>query len=97
MAIYDETNTEDIAEFDGDDPLDDLRYFCKGAKQFIRGEIGNMDAVIARNNVIAEMQQSGDMTKFYRQMENLERHPVIANCEAVAMSRRSRFGRRRFH
>src|SRR5207244_2878058 len=35
MAIYDETNTEDIAEFDGDDPLDDLRYFCKGAKQFI--------------------------------------------------------------
>ena len=43
MAIYDEKKIEDIAEFDGDDPLDCLRYFCKATKKFLLGEIGQLD------------------------------------------------------
>jgi hypothetical protein len=106
MATYDETNTEDIAEFEGDDPLDDLRYFCKACKRFLAGEIGNMDMLIQRNAIISEMEKNGDMTKYYRQMESLERQSGLSSripmnspvqvLGPVPMSRHSRF-RRRIH
>lgn len=73
MAVYDEKRIEDIAEFDGDDPLDDLRYFCKMARRFINGEIGNMKHQIKINQVIQNYEQNQDMTAFYRQMEVLEK------------------------
>ena len=104
MATYDEKKIEDVAEFDGDDPLDDLRYFCKKVKAFLLGEISGLDELARRNAIIQEMQESGDMTSFYRRMENLERQTGITSIVTpgessipVAISRRSRFARRRFH
>lgn len=79
MAVYDEKKTEDIAEFDGDDPLDDLRYFCKAAKRFLTGEIGNMDYQVKVNNIIAAAKETNDQTRFYRQMEVLEHGNNILN------------------
>ena len=73
MAVYDEKKTEDVAEFDGDDPLDDLRYFCKACRRFIAGEIGNLEHQQKIAQIIETYEQTSDMTKFYRQMEVLER------------------------
>lgn len=73
MAVYDEKKTEDIADFDGDDPIDDLRYFCKACKRFLLGEIGNLEHQVKIHNIIQTYEASGDMTKFYRQMEVLEK------------------------
>lgn len=73
MCVYDEKKTEDIAEFDGDDPIDDLRYFCRAAKRLINGEIGNLQQQTIVNNIIQNYHNTQDATSFYRQMECLEK------------------------
>ena len=71
-CIYSETKTEDIEEFDGDDPIDDLRYFCKTVRQYLNGEIGNRTHILRVQEIVGQLHQDGDMTKFYRQMEVAE-------------------------
>lgn len=90
MCIYDDKKIEDIAEFEGDDPIDDLRYFCKAVKRFLLGEIGNLNVLAKQQEIISELNESQDMTKYYRRMEHLEKS---SNYNAVR--RIGRFGRRR--
>ncbi len=94
MCIYDEKKIEDLAEFDGDDPIDDLRYFCKAAKRFIAGEIGGLDRAAKIQSVIEQRDNGGDMTAFYRQMEMIEKQNELTLNDCIPVSRRSRFGRR---
>jgi hypothetical protein len=97
MAIYDEKKTEDIAEFDGDDPLDDLRYFCKACRRYMNGEIGNIEQQLKVNAIIAAYQESNNATAFYRQMETLERGNNIVGIgeESISVQRKSFLARRR--
>jgi hypothetical protein len=97
MAIYDEKKIEDIAEFDGDDPLDDLRYFCKAVKRFLLGEIGGLTELEKRQQIISEFGVNNDMTSFYRKMEHLEKQQLILPTKSIPVSRLSRFARRRVH
>lgn len=92
LAVYDETKTEDIAEFDGDDPLDCLRYFCKIAKQYLRGELGNLQHQQKIQEVVKEYGVDNDMTKYYRRMEMLERSGLAEESNIISTSR---FRRRR--
>jgi len=71
-CIYSDTKVEDIEDFDGDDPIDDLRYFCKAVKRFLNGELGDRSKDLIIQNVVAEYQKTQDATKFYRQMEAVE-------------------------
>jgi len=94
MAIYDDKKIEDIAEFEGDDPLDDLRYFCKAAKKFIMGEIGNMNLAVKKQEIVESLKASGDMTSYYRRMEKIEQDNQATMQDCIPVSRRSRFSRR---
>lgn len=94
MAVYDEKRTEDIAEFDGDDPLDDLRYFCKAARRYINGEVGDMAHQQQIATVIRQYEQDNDMTKYYRQMEFVEKGNNISQI-GKPIIRRSGLARRR--
>lgn len=94
MAIYDEKKVEDVAEFEGDDPIDNLRYACKTAKRFLTGETGNMSTAIKKQEIINSLEQTGDMTSFYRQMERIERENRDTMQDCLPVSRRSRFARR---
>lgn len=73
MAVYDEKKTEDIAEFDGDDPLDCLRYFCKGSRQYLDGEIGNPVKQQQIEAMAKAYEEAQDMNDFYRRAEFLEK------------------------
>lgn len=97
MCIYDDKKIEDIAEFEGDDPIDDLRYFCKAAKQFLRGEIGQLDLAAKKQKAIDDLAATSDMTAFYRKMERIERDNVETMQDCFPISRRSRFARRRLN
>ena len=72
MAVYDEKKTEDIAEFDGDDPLDCLRYFCKICRRFMSGEIGNMNEQLKVNQIIQNYEETKDMNAYYQQLRVME-------------------------
>lgn len=97
-AVYDEKRTEDIAEFDGDDPLDDLRYFCKVCRRFLAGEIGNMEEQMKVNQIYQNYAQTLDMTMLHRQLETLEHGNNIINIAKQLRPRgvlaRRRSGRR---
>jgi len=94
MAIYDEKKIEDVAEFEGDDPIDDLRYMCKAARKFLLGEIIDLSLIEKRASIIAQHKVTGDTTSFYRQMEKLESQNQNIQAESLPVSRRSRFARR---
>jgi hypothetical protein len=96
MAIYDEKKIEDIAEFEGDDPIDDLRYFCKAAKKFMAGEIGNLDIAARKQRIVENLQITQDMTAYYRQLERLEAQDRMTMQDCIPVSRRSRFARRAY-
>ena len=73
VCVYDDKKTEDIQDFDGDDPIDNLRYLCKGIRKYLDGELDtSMDSIIKRNAIVSEMQKTGDMTSFYRKMEAID-------------------------
>lgn len=77
ICVYDPDKKEDIMEFDGDDPIDNLRYICKFAVKYLNGE---MQEEVERRKKIAEIIDeykavaiSGESTtKLYRRMEHLE-------------------------
>jgi hypothetical protein len=73
VCIYDDKKIEDIAEFDGDDPIDDLRYACKTARKYLDGEIGNLALEEKKAEIVADLAVDNDMTRLYRRMEALEK------------------------
>ena len=71
QCMVDEKNPEDVAEFDGDDPYDTLRYLCKGI-EFLKGQVSPIEM---KKIELSEAFQSGkvDVNNFYRRMEYLEK------------------------
>jgi hypothetical protein len=94
MCIYDDKKIEDIAEFEGDDPIDCLRYGCKTVKRFLMGEIGNMTEMEKRQSILSEYQRDNDTTRMYRRLEAIERQNQSTMNDCLPVSRRSRFARR---
>ena len=98
LCVYIETtengkNIEDVAEFNGDDPYDDLRYLLKAAIYYFDESKRNKD-VADHNMRIAELSQeltaTGNQTKFYRQIEHMQSQ--VIGPRPIRLKRR-RFGR----
>lgn len=95
MCIYDEKKIEDIAEFEGDDPIDCFRYFCKGIKRFLAGEIANLGLLQKKQEIIDRLSIDNDVTRFYMEMRRFDaQNQKISSAGSVPVSRRSRFSRR---
>lgn len=64
--------SEDIAEFNGDDPYDGGRYLLHAAEHFINRKHDDLELQeqIAAANI--KLNETQDMTSFYRRMESLE-------------------------
>ncbi len=78
---------EDVAEFEGDDPYDDLRYACDKAERFFT-DAGSEFTKIQRQAMLTEaLQNSQDWTGYYRNMKAIE---STGQMQAV-----SRFNRKR--
>lgn len=79
---------EDVAEFDGDDPYDDLRYACDKAERFFV-DAGAEFTKIQRQEALTEaLRNSQDWTGYYRNMRAIEG-------SSKPMQAVSRFSRRR--
>lgn len=72
VCIHDEKRKEDIQEFSGDDPIDNLRYLCKAIIHFMNQSPAEMERRKAIENAITRLNNGGDQTQFYRHMESLE-------------------------
>ncbi len=63
---------EDIAEFDGDDPLDTVRYLVDAADRYFDEAEKDFQDIQVKEQIINKMHGTGDMTSFYMQMRELE-------------------------
>lgn len=79
---------EDVAEWDGDDPYDNIRYACDEAETYFEEAKDEFARVQKQAEIIARLQTSGDWTAFYRNQFKLE-SDEDSNFKAVR-----RYGRR---
>jgi hypothetical protein len=65
-------SVEDVAEWNGDDPYDGLRYGLTAVDRYLNGVTQEAEERRVIDNVVQTLHLSQDYTKFYRQMEYLE-------------------------
>lgn len=69
---YDKKKVEDIAQFDGDDPIDGLRYIVDAAENYMSAAESEFKVVQKREEIANRLARSQDWTAFYRDMRALE-------------------------
>lgn len=63
---------EDVAEFDGDDPYDDLRYACDTAERYYEEASEEFKRVQHEAAIIEQLNANQDWTAYYRNMRTIE-------------------------
>lgn len=63
---------EDVKEFDGDDPYDDLRYACDTAEEYYLTAEREFEKVQSQEKILAMLRENQDYTAFYRNMRAVE-------------------------
>lgn len=68
---------EDVAQFDGDDPYDDLRYGVDSAESFFNDASFEFKKVQERAAIIEQLKNTQDHTAFYQNMRIIEAANVL--------------------
>jgi hypothetical protein len=63
---------EDVAEFEGDDPYDTLRYACDSAENYFQFSAAEFARVQQQEILIRTLRNTEDWTAFYRNMNRVE-------------------------
>jgi hypothetical protein len=63
---------EDVAEFDGDDPYDTLRYICDSADRYFDESEKELKDLKEKDYINERLHQTQDYTAFYRNMRRIE-------------------------
>jgi hypothetical protein len=63
---------EDIAEFEGDDPIDGLRYLVDAAESFFDDAGQEFKKVEKQEQLVQKLDETKDWTAFYRNMNKIE-------------------------
>jgi len=78
---------EDVAEFNGDDPYDDIRYAVDSAEHYYEIAGKEFARVQKQEQLTQALQNTQDFTAFYRNMKTLESRPAM---QAVSRFHRGR-------
>lgn len=92
LCVYDKTNKEDVAEFEGDDPYDGSRYLLEGAEAYVRDCEHEFVERQKVDVIIKNLEQTQDQTAFYMRMRNLE---AKGKSKGIGISRHRTRGYRR--
>lgn len=68
---------EDVAEFEGDDPYDDLRYALDSAEAYFNESSKEFEKVKREAAIIEQLNNTQDFTAFYRNMRSNESKTTI--------------------
>jgi len=66
-------SAEDVAEFDGDDPYDGIRYMIDAADTYVNDAKSEFNAIQRREELLAKLSNDRDFTAFYRNARHIER------------------------
>lgn len=92
LCVYDEVKKEDVAEFNGDDPYDCLRYMARAFDRFRQLNVleGMETRLVSVGQVIQELEQNKDWTSYYRKMDAIERKSIEGSVRPFHRGRRMR-------
>lgn len=68
---------EDVAEFEGDDPYDDIRYAVDSAEAYFNDAGKEFEKVQRREMLLDTLHNTNDWTAFYRQMASVDKAPKM--------------------
>jgi len=68
---------EDVAEFEGDDPYDDIRYACDSAERYFEEATSEFEKIQRQEELTRKLQATQDWTAYYRNMRNIEAKPPM--------------------
>jgi len=85
-------NTEDVAQFKGDDLYDSLRILLESADEYVKEARDEFATRQVIDNVVAQFHKNQDATEFYRSMEVVEAKSV-QNYEPVRRYHRPSYRR----
>ncbi len=71
-CVYDKTRVEDVAQFDGDDPYDGIRYVVDSVERYFEESADEFDRVQQQERLDEHLRNTGDFTAFYRNSANLQ-------------------------
>jgi len=77
LCVYDDKNTEDVAEFPGDDPYDAFRYLVEAANRYKGSSRAQHEYQFSVNKTIDRLEKTQDMTSYYINMKRLESKGVV--------------------
>lgn len=63
---------EDIAEFEGDDPIDGLRYLVDATESYFDDANEEFKRIEAQEKLVQQLSTTNDWTAFYRNMAKVE-------------------------
>jgi len=69
---YDKKKIEDIAEFDGDDPIDALRYLVDAIDSYVRTAVNEMERLDKQASIQKKLDDTANFTGYYMSMQKLE-------------------------
>jgi hypothetical protein len=81
--------SEDIAEFDGDDPVDALRYMVDSADRYFVESEDEFLKVIKRQKLIETLEHNQDWTAFYRNSRAMESQGRNLSVKRIHPARRA--------
>lgn len=73
ICQYDEKDKEDVAEWDGDDPYDTLRYMLKASNIYLEDTKKKLNLFAQQAQIMRHLEETQDQTSFYMQMASLDR------------------------
>ena len=69
---HDGVPSEDVAEFDGDDPYDTVRYGCDTADRYFEEAQADFKRLEQQNVIVQKLKETQDWTSYYREAGRLE-------------------------
>ena len=94
LCVHDQNNPEDVAEFDGDDPYDTIRYMIRAVKRYQDrpGRKQKIDKQI--ESARTRLKETGDQTEYQRKMEILAQKAQHTGPKPLRIRRGRRRARR---
>lgn len=79
---------EDVAEFEGDDPYDDIRYACDAAERYFKEAQSEFAKIQKQEQLTTALQNTQDWTAYYRNMRAIDGKPPMQSVSRYHHSHR---------
>jgi hypothetical protein len=73
-CIYSKTNVEDVADFDGDDPYDNIRYMVDAADNFFGDAKNEQQKLEQREQLVKDFEETQDWNRLFMKARAIERN-----------------------